>query len=235
MTGANCAGTTVGYGSSRGPIQRRPRCRGEGSHQGSGKDMNDYYATLRIQQGRLKAAMESLGIQSVSELSRRSGISAGWIGMLYNFRLSPRAYTGKWRKATLAICEALGSEPDDVFPEHLQHEIPTNRISAFVEHAQLTGHSTLQLGPREECEHAEMEQTVDEVLSTITDKERGILKARFWEGKTLEQIGKEQGKTRERIRLIEAKALRKMRHPTRLQKLNDVASFETNPAKRTFF
>jgi len=187
--------------------------------------MKDYYATLRIQQGRLKAAMQELGIETAADLSRRSGVSQSYIWKILNFRLSPRADNGEWRDATLKICKALGSEPSDLFPEHLDHELPTNRIASFVERAQLSGRETLQLGPGEEFQQVEMEQTLDEVLGTLTDRERNVLKARFWEGKTLDEIGDEQGVQGETIRMVEAKALRKLRHPTRLEKLEGVCAF----------
>ena len=64
-----------------------------------------------------------------------------------------------------------------------------------------------------------------EVLDTLTDRERQVLKLRFGleDGKprTLEEVGKEFNVTRERIRQIEAKALRKLRHPSRSKKLKD--------------
>ena len=169
--------------------------------------------------------MQELGIETAADLSRRSGVTQGDIGKLLNFRESPRAKNGEWRAVTLAICNALGSEPSELFPEHLDHEIPTNRIESFVEHAQLSGGAALQLGPGEECQQVEMEQTIDEVLGTLTDRERSILKARFWEGKTLEETGSEHNVGRQRARQIEAKALRKLRHPTRLEKLAGVCAF----------
>ena len=68
------------------------------------------------------------------------------------------------------------------------------------------------------------EQLVD-VLSTLTDREQKVLKLRYGLGdgraRTLEEVGREFDVTRERIRQIEAKALRKLRHPTRSKKLKD--------------
>jgi RNA polymerase sigma factor (sigma-70 family) len=185
----------------------------------------DYYATLRIQQGRLKAAMLEVGIKTAAELSRRAGVTEGYIGRMLNFRLSPRTDSGEWRDATLAICKALGSEPSELFPEHLDHEIPTNQIASFVERAQLSAKDTLQLGPGEECQRVEMEQTIDDVLGTLTYKERYVIKARFWEGKTLNEIGDEYNVSRNSIRIVEQKALRKLRHGTRSKKLEGVCAF----------
>jgi len=68
------------------------------------------------------------------------------------------------------------------------------------------------------------EQLVD-VLGTLTDREQKVLKLRFGlddgRARTLEEVGKEFNVTRERIRQIEAKALRKLRHPSRSRKLKD--------------
>jgi RNA polymerase primary sigma factor len=68
------------------------------------------------------------------------------------------------------------------------------------------------------------EQLVD-VLGTLTEREQKVLKLRFGledgRARTLEEVGKQFDVTRERIRQIEAKALRKLRHPTRSKKLKD--------------
>ena len=68
-----------------------------------------------------------------------------------------------------------------------------------------------------------LKEQLDTVLDTLTDREKRILELRFGiedgRPRTLEEVGKEFGVTRERIRQIEAKALRKLRHPTRSKKL----------------
>ena len=64
-----------------------------------------------------------------------------------------------------------------------------------------------------------------EVLDTLTEREQKVLRLRFGlddgRPRTLEEVGREFNVTRERIRQIEAKALRKLRHPSRSKKLND--------------
>ena len=70
-----------------------------------------------------------------------------------------------------------------------------------------------------------LKEQVDEVLHTLTEREARVLVLRFGledgRSRTLEEVGREFGVTRERIRQIEAKALRKLRHPTRSRKLRD--------------
>ncbi|MCK8828062.1 RNA polymerase sigma factor RpoD [Natroniella acetigena] len=70
-----------------------------------------------------------------------------------------------------------------------------------------------------------LQDQLDGVLDTLTDREKRVLELRFGiedgRSRTLEEVGKEFGVTRERIRQIEAKALRKLRHPSRSKKLKD--------------
>ena len=70
-----------------------------------------------------------------------------------------------------------------------------------------------------------LKEQLVEVLSTLTDREQNVLRLRFGlddgRARTLEEVGKEFNVTRERIRQIEAKALRKLRHPSRSRKLKD--------------
>ena len=70
-----------------------------------------------------------------------------------------------------------------------------------------------------------LKEQLDEVLGTLTEREQKVLRLRFGlddsRARTLEEVGKEFNVTRERIRQIEAKALRKLRHPSRSRKLKD--------------
>lgn len=82
-----------------------------------------------------------------------------------------------------------------------------------------------QLSPVDQASKQLLKDHLDEVLGTLTEREAKVLKLRFGlEGTkqmTLEEVGKVFGVTRERIRQIEAKALRKLKHPSRRKKLQD--------------
>ena len=79
--------------------------------------------------------------------------------------------------------------------------------------------------PAEAAAFTLLREQLEEVLSTLTEREQKVLKLRFGledgRERTLEEVGKEFKVTRERIRQIEAKALRKLRHPSRSRKLKD--------------
>lgn len=81
------------------------------------------------------------------------------------------------------------------------------------------------LAPADAASMSLLKEQLDEVLKTLTPREAKVLSLRFGlkdgNPKTLEEVGKEFNVTRERIRQIEAKALRKLRHPSRSKKLKD--------------
>jgi RNA polymerase primary sigma factor len=81
------------------------------------------------------------------------------------------------------------------------------------------------LAPAEAASHQLLKEQVEDVLDSLTDRERKVLQLRFGlddgRSRTLEEVGREFHVTRERIRQIEAKALRKLRHPSRSRKLKD--------------
>jgi RNA polymerase primary sigma factor len=81
------------------------------------------------------------------------------------------------------------------------------------------------LAPAEAASHQLLKEQVEAVLDSLSGRERRVLQLRFGledgRARTLEEVGKEFNVTRERIRQIEAKALRKLRHPSRSRKLKD--------------
>ena len=81
------------------------------------------------------------------------------------------------------------------------------------------------LAPADAASHQLLKEQVERVLVTLNDRERRVLQLRFGledgRSRTLEEVGREFSVTRERIRQIEAKALRKLRHPSRSRKLRD--------------
>jgi RNA polymerase primary sigma factor len=81
------------------------------------------------------------------------------------------------------------------------------------------------LAPAEAATFTMLREQLIDVLDSLTPREQKVLKLRFGlddgRARTLEEVGKEFEVTRERIRQIEAKALRKLRHPSRSKKLKD--------------
>ncbi len=93
-----------------------------------------------------------------------------------------------------------------------------SRLKDFIE-------DSTTLSPFDMASHELLRGQLEGVLDTLNDRERRVLELRFGlkdgRSRTLEEVGKEFGVTRERIRQIEAKALRKLRHPSRSKRLRD--------------
>jgi RNA polymerase primary sigma factor len=81
------------------------------------------------------------------------------------------------------------------------------------------------MSPVDTASHELLKDQIGDVLDTLTPREQRVLRLRFGlddgRSRTLEEVGREFKVSRERIRQIEAKALRKLRHPTRSRRLKD--------------
>jgi RNA polymerase primary sigma factor len=145
-------------------------------------------------------------------------------------------------KATRALTQKLGCEPTiEQIAE--QVEVTVEKVEEIYRISQDTTslstpvgddedsflgdfiEDTTQLSPYEETSRELLRESIEEVLGSLDDREMKVLSLRFGlmgeTPKTLEEVGKIFNVTRERIRQIEAKALRKLRHPSRRKKLQD--------------
>ncbi len=155
-----------------------------------------------------------------------------------------------WR-AQKQLTQELGREPT---PEELADEMhmPVSRINSLLKmaqqpislHAPVGDEGDVSVGdfiedktaenPSDVTSYSLLKEKLGDVLTTLTERERKILEMRFGlvDGyeRTLEEIGKMYNVTRERIRQIEAKALRKLRHPTRVRHLQGFLEAEEEAA-----
>ena len=151
------------------------------------------------------------------------------------------------------LLQEYGREPT---PEEVAEEIllPVDRVRAVLKMAQQPISLQAPVGESEETNFGDfiedkgaenpsdmtaialLKEKIKDVLETLTDRERQVLEQRFGlvdgYSRTLEEVGRQFRVTRERIRQIEAKALRKMRHPTRIRQLEgflEAADLQTVP------
>ena len=140
------------------------------------------------------------------------------------------------------LLQELGREPS---PEEIaeEMEMPVERVREIIKISQEPVSLETPIGeeedshlgdfiqdeavpvPAEAAANTLLKEQLTEVLETLTEREQKVLRLRFGlddgKARTLEEVGKEFRVTRERIRQIEAKALRKLRHPSRSRKLKD--------------
>ena len=125
------------------------------------------------------------------------------------------------------LLQRLGREPS---PEEIAKEmdLPVEKVMEIQKIAQDPVSLETPIGEEDDSHLGDfilMKEQLDEVMNTLTPREAKVLKLRFGledgRARTLEEVGKEFEVTRERIRQIEAKALRKLRHPSRSKRLRD--------------
>ncbi|MBT4124380.1 MAG: RNA polymerase sigma factor RpoD [Candidatus Pacebacteria bacterium] len=131
--------------------------------------------------------------------------------------------------------EEIGEKMDNMDPEKVREILKISQNTTSLETPVGDGEDDSILGdfiaddkqisPYESTSKQMLRENIEEVLSALSDREAKVLKMRFGlkgnKTMTLEEVGKKFGVTRERIRQIEAKALRKLKHPSRRKKLQD--------------
>ncbi|MEX2027891.1 MAG: RNA polymerase sigma factor RpoD [Candidatus Curtissbacteria bacterium] len=130
---------------------------------------------------------------------------------------TPEEVAGEMEIAVEKVREIIKVSQEPASLEAPVGEEEDSRLGDFIQDASAS--------PTDQATQALLKDHIREVLATLSPREAKVLEYRFGleDGKqrTLEEVGKEFGVTRERIRQIEAKAIRKLRHPTRAKKLRD--------------
>ncbi|SFR85579.1 RNA polymerase primary sigma factor [[Clostridium] aminophilum] len=153
------------------------------------------YETMSRQQRTARQLLQELGRDpSPEEIAERMGIKVEQVRRIMTLAQDP-----------VSLETPIGEEGDS----HMGDFIPNDNVRV----------------PQDEAEKQSLHEEIMEALDTLTDREQRVLRMRFGldDGKqrTLEEVGQTFDVTRERIRQIEAKALRKLRHPSRSRKLKD--------------
>lgn len=171
-------------------------------------------------ENRLRELREQLGMKSQVAFCRASGALQQQYWQLESGRESPRcAKSGEWTKIALRVAAFHGVSPDEIWPNELLED-PAGLLRARP-----------GLPPADQlmAQDALLERT-QTVLDSLSARERYVIELRFGirqpdsASLTYEQVADVFGRTRERIRQVEAKALRKLRHPSRSMKLYEFVS-----------
>ena len=177
-------------------------------------------AITKYKHGELYAIIQRIG-WTQCELARQTDMSASQIGDIINLVKRPTV------KQADAIQKAVGAAGEylDVLAEWPETFEGLKRgykreQTAEVELENLIGNREAMMLPAPETEDtSELDSALETVMADLTQRERDVLKDRFWNDLTLKQTGEKYRVGGQRIRGIEADALRRLRHPKRIRKL----------------
>lgn len=192
-----------------------------------------YNVQVKVRNNYLLTAMRKKGIPHAAALAREIGVSASIVGDMLNLKLSiwHGQHVGRYRVCYEKAAAFFQCTPEDLSPpEHHDNPLRRNVSEAEVSFADM---QTITTDPLERIEHREI---VDQALDKLRERYRQVLIMRYRDGMNLAEIGEVIGKSQERVRQIEAKGIRMMRHPRISEPLLEIAGLDRddprNPNRR---
>jgi RNA polymerase sigma factor (sigma-70 family) len=182
--------------------------------------MKDYRLTIKVRNNRLLKAIEAVGGTPGGKWCAANGLGYARVNDLVNMTSSPLTAEGELHRDAARLCEVLGKLPEDLWSNEQLYPLEKNFSEMEMDHAQVVA-----LLPQEQqsylpdfsnLEHEQTRQLVSAALSTLTPREQEVIQMRFTDELTYEECANRLDVTRERVRQIEAKAMRKLRHPARV-------------------
>lgn len=182
--------------------------------------MNDLYFNIKVQHGRLRTAMREMGYKTLKQLAEASGSNIMELCRLMNFKVSARysmAYNnrklrGQWKPWVLRICNLLGYEPSDLFPEHMDKVLPSNIIEAYSDLCQISGLSDIkQLTPYDYALKEDAVVIIHNALERLSIRERKAVESCVMHDQSPDSLCREWNISRSRLYQIRDKGIKKLR------------------------
>jgi RNA polymerase sigma factor (sigma-70 family) len=186
-------------------------------------DIKDYRITIKARNNRLLKAIENCGGTPGQKWCDANGLGYAKVNDLINMKSGPLKLDGSLFDDAAKLCDILDKLPEDLWSNEQLYPLERNFSDMEMDYAQVV--SLLQepyyLQDFSEIEEEQTKTLVDGVLETLTCKEQKVINLRFYQNLTYEESGHQLGVSGHRIRQIEARALRRLRHPSRCAVLTD--------------
>ena len=197
--------------------------------------MKPFRIKVSIRNNLLLNAIEEQGYPTVAAFERAMGVTSGRMNGLVSMRVAPLLDSGEFSKEAKMAMEVLGAAPTDLWTEQqltikLHRNSGEREIDADLVHHLLEQRRQMDYlsSPEDHLLERETNQLVHDLLNKIRPREKDVLISRYQNEETLVEVGKKMNVTQERVRQIEAKALRKLRHPDRHKNLNKSGLIKRN-------
>lgn len=184
---------------------------------GSDAATKDYRITVKVRNNRILKAIEDAGGTPGKKWCDANGICYPVVNNLINMTVGPLSASGSISSTALKLCEALNKLPEDLWSNEQLYPLEKNFSEIEMDYEQvvalLPSDEQYYLPDFSDFENRQAENLIGKALAKLSGKGREVLRMRYEEDMTLDQCAERLGVSRERIRQIEAKALRQMRHP----------------------
>lgn len=189
--------------------------------------MKEYRIKVTVRNNLLLLAIEKAGYKSQSDFAKELNVSLNQLNALIAMRTCPITNEGNFTDLANQIMEVLGACPTDLWStEQLNMRLKRNSTETEISKMELQkvlGMNPIDLiefkNPDVELYEKEEKNLVKKVLKTLTFNEQSVIGKRFFDEKSLENVGKELNLSSQRISQIEKKAIRKLKHPSRFDLL----------------
>ncbi|MAT38896.1 MAG: hypothetical protein CL946_04760 [Ectothiorhodospiraceae bacterium] len=175
--------------------------------------MEEYRLVIKVKNNLLKALMDSKGIESQAELARAINVSPKSIGDVANLKVGAFNLDGTPSKLTKSLCDYFCCLPEDIYPkEVIMVGIPSNVLERVVSSEEVQRClSYVEQDPSMLVQDEKSTEYIKNELKRLTGMQKKVIEMRFFEEKNLQECAEEVGVTRERIRQIELKAIKKLK------------------------
>lgn len=183
--------------------------------------MKDYRIEVKIKNNLLWQAMQSKGIKNAAQLARAVDLTPSLIGRYLNLQEPVYTKQGDYKPSFMKICDYFNMMPAELYPEERMIEpLANNKRVIEANAAELLQLGSRELDPTEVIRLEQRAEAVHKLLDLLSEREALVVNLRSGmdgDPHTLDEIGAAIGKSRERVRQIYDKAMRKMRRPQTLE------------------
>lgn len=192
--------------------------------------MEEYRIDLKVRNNLILNKIESLGFSSPYDFCSSCKLSYVSFLRFVNMKVSIFDTSGNLKPFIRKLCDQLDCLPEEIFSANqMEVSLESNKRTLKVREAEmkfLLFNEDNQKLLEDKFSLDQRNESIDSVISCLTPREQKVINMRYGLGEyvedhTLEQVGQEFGVNKERIRQIEQKALRKLRHPSKSDQLRD--------------
>ena len=179
--------------------------------------MKDYRVTVKVRNNRILKAIEDSGGMPGAKWCHENGLGYARVNNLINMTTSPISPEGTLYPDAAKLCEVLNKLPEDLWSNEQLYPLEKNFSEMEMSHEQvvalLPSDQQSYLPDFSELEQSQTKALIGKALATLNGQERAVIRMRYEDDRSLGECAESLNVSTERIRQIESKALRKLRHP----------------------